>query len=948
MYTTLVMKQSHIAKIQAYVRAANYLTVTQMYLQDNFLLERPLRPEDIKPKLFGHWGTCPGINFVYGHLNYFVKKHEQSTIFVLGPGHGMPGLQANLFLEGTLGKYYPKATRDQAGISYISKMFAWPYGFSSHCTPEVPGTILEGGELGYSLATSYGAVLDNPDLLAVCLIGDGEAETGAIAAAWHINKLIDPATNGAVLPILHVNGYKISGPTIFGRMSNQELKELFRGYGYEPFFVEGKDKDIDQIMLTTLETCYQRIRSVQKTARQDPNTFKPRWPMIVMRTIKGWTTVKSLRGEKIEGTIRSHQVVMPTVRGDEEELAALEQWLRSYHFEELFDPKKGFAPEVLDIVPSPKWRISDNPHLFGKKSQSLILPKAQPLAKDATVPGKIQSNTMRMAGTYMKEIFALNKKQKNFRLMSPDETYSNRLDDVFAVTARGFVWPHDKLDKDISRDGRVLEILSEHNMHGLAQGYVLTGRHVAFTTYEAFAQIFSSMAHMYQKFLKYVRRMPWRLDIPSMNYLLTAVAWRQEHNGYSHQNPSFISGMLEKHNDFIKVYFPTDDNSMLAIMEETMASTNQMNVIVAGKTPEPRWLTYTQAKQELKTGIATWEFASDENPHLVVVGIGDYLTKEALAAIETVKQEAPEIRLRFVNMMRLQAVCSCEDAFHPQIPEAEKYFTIDKPVIVNFHGYPEVMQSMLFHVKNPQRFSVHGYEEWGGTTTPFDMQVRNRTDRYHLAIEIFQTMAQARVISAEKKDQLVKKYQAVLKKHYTYITEVGADPAEIENWQWAGKTKTPTLTTDTAAYVDHLKYARAIAFIGLSDKPDRYSYKVAKYFQSKGYRIIPINPKLKSVLGERSYASLLDVPKGIPIDIVDIFRSPAQVVDHLKEVVEHGGIKTVWIAEGANSQAAEEFAKDYGLSIVTNYCIMDVYKDVCVPKKNQSPIVGELTTSQVE
>jgi xylulose-5-phosphate/fructose-6-phosphate phosphoketolase len=913
-----------LENIKKYVRAANYLTVTQIYLQDNYLLDRPLKPSDIKPKLFGHWGTCPGINLVYGHMNYLVKKHNQSSIFVLGPGHGMPGLQANLFLEGTLERYYPKATLDATGIGYISKMFAWPYGFSSHATPEAPGTLLEGGELGYSLASAYGAILDNPELLAVCLIGDGEAETGAIAAGWHINKLIDPATNGAVLPILHVNGYKISGPTIFARMSDEELAALFIGYGYEPFFVEGED--LHASMFVTMEKCYRIIKDIQTRARNGEK-FTPIFPMIIMKSPKGWTTIKEVRGVPIEGTILAHQVVMPTVRGDEQELKALEEWLASYKFDELFDPKKGFSEDVLSVIPDAKLRVGDNPHTFGEMYKKLTLPDAKQLAKAVDKPGEIQSNAMRMAGMYLKEVFALNEKNKNVRLMSPDETYSNRLDDVFQVTARSWVWPMDPADKDITRDGRVMEMLSEHNMHGLAQGYILTGRHAYFTTYEAFAQIFSSMAHMYQKFLKWLRMMPWRNDIASINYLLTSTAWRQEHNGYSHQNPSFVSGMLEKHNDFVKAYYPVDDNSMLAVMEEISTSKNQMNIVTAGKSPEPRWLTYEQGKESLKTGLLTWEFASDENPHVVLVGIGDYMTKEAMAAIELIKKDTPEVRVRFVNIVRLQAACSCKDEFHPQLPDAERYFTVDKPVLVNFHGYPEVMKAMFTDVKNPQRFKVYGYVEEGGTTTPFDMQVRNKTDRYHLVIEVFSQMVKDGVLDVTKAKKLQEKYEKVLRDHYEYITENGSDPIEIEQWQWGGITP----VTDLSNKVDHefvLKNARTIAFVGLSNKPERHSYIVAKYFKEKGYRVIPINPKYKEVLGEKSYKSLAEVPRDIHIDIVDIFRKPTEVIPHMLEVVERGNIRTVWLADGVNTPQAEDFAEDYGLSMVTNYCILDAYKDM--------------------
>jgi xylulose-5-phosphate/fructose-6-phosphate phosphoketolase len=914
-----------VEQIKKYVRAVNYLTVTQIYLQDNFLLERPLTSKDIKPKLFGHWGTCPGINLVYANLNYLVKKHQQSAIFVLGPGHGFPGLQSNLFLEGTLEKYYKQATRDAKGIGYISKMFAWPYGFSSHSSPETPGLILEGGELGYSLASSYGAVLDNPDLLAVCMIGDGEAETGALAAAWHINKLIDPAENGAVLPILHLNGLKISGPTIFGRMSDQELTSLFEGYGYEVLFVEGPE--IYQKIFDTFEKAYEKIKIIQQQARNGEEVIAPKFPMIILKTPKGWTAMEKVRELPIEGTINAHQVVVPNAKNDEEELKALEEWLKSYRFEELFNTKTGWDKDVLEIIPQENLLIGDNPHMFGKPYQPLILPDSKKLAKKLETPGKLQSNSMRIAGTYLREIFKLNEKTKNFRLMSPDETYSNRLDDVFSATSRGFVWPIKPSDKDLTRNGRVLEMLSEHNMHGLAQGYVLTGRHAAFTTYEAFAQIFSSMAHMYQKFLKYVRLMPWRQDIPSLNYFLTSVCWRQEHNGYSHQNPSFISSMLEKQNDFIKVYFPADDNSMLAILEETMSSTNQMNTIVAGKTPEPRWLTLEKAREQLNDGLSVWDFASDENPDIVLVGIGDYMTKEALAAIELTKQHAPEIRIRFVNVSRLQATCTCPEEFHPQIPNAEKYFTLNKPVIVNFHGYPEVMQAMLFKIKNPGRFSVHGYREQGGTTTPFDMQVRNQTSRFHLAIEIAEKMRDQGVLSTEKAEQLISQYKTAIDEHHTYILKHGADPIEIEQWQWSEKKQNKKYGT-TSNHMDVLKNARTIAFIGLSDKEERHSHRVAKYFQQKGYRVIPVNPKLDKVLGEIAYPDLLSIPKDIHIDIVDIFRKTDQVLPHLEEVVDRGDINTVWLAEGISSPKVEDFAEDYGLNLITNFCILEAYKQM--------------------
>lgn len=901
-----------IESIKKYVRAANYLTVSQIYLQDNFLLERKLTSADIKPKLFGHWGTCPGINFVYANLNYLVKRHNQSSIFVLGPGHGFPGLQANLFLEGTLGKYYKDAVQTEEGIAYLSKQFSWPYGFSSHSNPEAPGLILEGGELGYSLSTAYGAILDNPDLLVICLIGDGEAETGPLAASWHINKLIDPEKNGTVLPILHLNGYKISGPTIFGRMSDEELVSLFKGYGYEPFIVEGEDEEIYEKMLETLEACYQKIQVVKKS-----NTPSPRFPMIILKTPKGWTTMKELRGQSIEGTILSHQVVMPNVKNDNEELEALEKWLASYHFEELFDKISGFSKEIIDLIPEESHRVGDNPHVFGKKYKGLILPDEKKFEKSVDDPGYLQSNSMRLAGAYLRDIFSLNEEQKNFRLMSPDETYSNRLDDVFASTQRAFVWPIDNNDKDISRTGRVMEMLSEHNMHGLAQGYVLTGRHAVFTTYEAFAQIFSSMAHMYIKFLKYVRETSWRGDVSSMTYLLTSTVWRQEHNGYSHQNPSFISGMLDKQNDFVKVYFPVDENTMLATIIETSSSKNQINTIVAGKTPLLNWLTLSQAKEFLKEGLGIWNFASDEDPDIVFVGVGDYVSHEALAAIDNLKKDMSEVKIRFVNILKLSG--------NSEIPNLEKHLTIDKPVIVNFHGYPEVMKAILFNVKNSGRFSIHGYKELGGTTSPFDMQVRNKTDRYHLAIEALEILSEKGVIDKQKAIGLIESYKKVLTDHKAYIINSGKDPSFIENWQWKSKSHAG-IDVDVIMHADILGEAKTIAFIGLSDNPERHSYQVASYFKSKGFRIIPVNPNLTEVLGEKAYPDLLSIPKEIKIDIVDVFRKPEEVIPHLKEVLKRGGISTVWLQDGVSSREAEDFAEDFGISMVTNFCILDAYK----------------------
>ena len=774
--------QDPLASIRKYVRAANYLSAAQIYLGDNFLLKEKLSPNDIKPRLLGHWGTCPGINFIYANLNWLIKKHAAEILFVLGPGHGFPALQANLFLEGTLQKYYPEATSSENGIEYISKNFSWPYGFPSHSNPGAPGVILEGGELGYALSTAYGAVLDNPNLIAACVIGDGEAETGPTATAWHLNKFIDPKTNGAVLPILHLNGYKISGPTIFGRMSNRELKSLFYGYGYEPYIVEGARAY--EKMMDVMEKCHETIRSIQGEARKSAMPLvSPRFPMIILKTPKGWTGIKKLHGKKIEGNYLSHQVVAGNAKSDKTELKALLKWLRSYNFHELFDGEKGFAEDILGLIPEPHLRMGDNKHALGKTSQDLILPDITKFTEDAQVPGTIGSSSMRRTGAYLNEVFKLNKAQFNFRLFSPDETYSNKLDAVFETTARPFMWPKKEWDKDISSDGRVMEMLSEHSLQGLMQGYVLTGRHAVFASYEAFIQIISSMVDQYAKFLRIAREIPWREDIPSLNYILTSSGWRQEHNGFSHQNPGFIDTVLQKQGCFAHVYFPPDGNSTLAVLKKCLASKKEINVIVAGKTQEPRWLTPDLAEKELENGLMTWDFASDEDPDIVISAAGDYLTKEALAAIDIIKNEASEIKIRFVSILELSSLglgnaeCRVPIVF-------EDYFTKDKPVIFNFHGYPETLKQILFDLKDGNRFSVHGYIENGSTTTPFDMQVRNMTSRFHLAKEVFAKMAKSGIISGQKSDELNKKYDAKLDEHQKYIREHGVDMEEIENWQW--------------------------------------------------------------------------------------------------------------------------------------------------------------------
>ena len=774
--------------IKKYVRAANFLSVAQIYLKDNFLVDRELRPEDIKPRLLGHWGTCPGINFTYANLNRLIIENDLDMMFMLGPGHGFPALQANLFMEGSLSKFYPQARHTEEGIGYLAKQFSWPYGFPSHSNPGTPGVILEGGELGYALSTAYGAILDNPDLIVACLIGDGEAETGPTATAWHLNKLIDPRENGAVLPIVHLNGYKISGPTMYGRMDNDELTNLFKGYGYKPYILEEKE-DIYEEAMIVFDRALQDIKRIQEDARDFGRVEKPQWPVILLKTPKGWTGISELNGEKIEGNHLSHQVIAKEAKNSSEELRSLENWLRSYHFKELFDPYKGFTEDIASLIPEKKMGLNKNTFGGEEVHKKLILPDPHKHAEDADKPGTMGSSSMRRAGEFLNDVFKLNAKNKNFRLMSPDETYSNKLDRVFETTARSFVWPHKPWDKDITYDGRVMEMLSEHSLQGLMQGYCLTGRHAIFASYEAFIQIITSMTDQYAKFLKVAREISWRGEVGSLNYILTSSGWRQEHNGFSHQNPGFIDDMLQRQGCFVNVYFPPDGNSTLAVLEKCLSSHSEINIIVAGKTLEPRWLTVSQARKILKRGYGIWDFASDDNPDIIFASVGDYLTKESLAAISILKKETPSVKIRFVNIMSLSSLGLGRDECNVSAYDFDELFTKDKPVIFNFHGYPQTMKQILFDYCDgrSQKFVVKGYEENGSTTTPFDMQIRNGTSRYDLVIEACDILASKGVIDESRSKSIIRIYKDKIQKHGEYIKKHGVDPEEIENWKWETK-----------------------------------------------------------------------------------------------------------------------------------------------------------------
>jgi xylulose-5-phosphate/fructose-6-phosphate phosphoketolase len=760
--------------LSKYVRAADYISAAQIYLQANFLLEEPLKPEHIKPRLLGHWGTCPGVNFIYAHLNRAIITHDLEMLFLLGPGHGFPAIQANLFLEGTLSKYYENVPRSAAGLGEMAQKFSWPYGFPSHSNPEAPGVVLEGGELGYSLSTAYGTVLDNPNLIAACVVGDGEAETGPTATAWHLNKLVDPAHNGAVLPILHLNGYKISGPTIMGRMSDEELTALFTGYGYEPHIVDAyTEADVHARMSQVLDAAIEAIRFTQHCAREGTLANPPKWPMIILRSPKGWHSIDYIGKKKITDNHYSHQVIAEEARTNPEQLEKLETWLRSYQFETLFDGTN-FDADIEAMVPSAGRRMGDSTHALGGAPhyRPLMLPPLTDYAAKATCnlddPICGMESSMEKVGAYFRDVLRLNESERNVRLMSPDETYSNKMHAVFEYTKRAFVWPLRDWDLDIARDGRVLEMLSEHSLQGLLQGYVLTGRHGVFVSYEAFMQIVASMADQYAKFLKVARGVKWRGTIPSLNYILTSTGWRQEHNGFSHQNPGFIDGVLQRQGSFTNVYFPADANIALATFDRMLRSTQEINVMVCEKRPLPIWRTQTEAEQDVAAGVSIWDFASDEDPHMVFASAGDYPTQEVLAAISIVRAAIPAFRMRYVNISSLSALGF--GTTHNRIlrHNFDDYFTEDKPVRINFHGYPQTIKQILF--------------DYGGDATRFIVQ--NHVDRFHLAMEAFAIAEDQGVISASEARELRQLYLTKLQEHQAYIIEHGDDPIEITNWSW--------------------------------------------------------------------------------------------------------------------------------------------------------------------
>ncbi|MBF6613863.1 MAG: phosphoketolase family protein [Chloroflexi bacterium] len=772
-------------QIHAFWRAANYLGAAQLYLRANALLREPLRVEHIKPRLLGHWGTVPGLTFVYAHLNRLIQETSASVLFMVGPGHGAPGVLASLYLEGTLSEYYPDLSLDLAGVTLLAKQFSWPGGVPSHVTPLTPGAIHEGGELGYSLAHAYGAALDNPDLIVACVVGDGEAETGPLAAAWHSNKFLNPATDGAVLPILHLNGYKLSGPTIFGRMSNRELEDLFSGYGYQVIIVEGDEpKAAHRAMWDALDQAYTTIQAIQTQARDGGFQVRPRWPMLVLRTPKGWTGPKAVDGRPVEGTFHSHQVPLNDAAGNPQHLKALEEWLRSYRPEELFDHLGRPSRQVTAIAPRGHLRMGKNPYANGgARLVPLKLPDYTEYAVPVPTPGAVTAEGTRELGTFLRDVFVENAAERNFRIFSPDETTSNRLEHVFEVTGRAFVWPLVETDEYLSRSGRVMEILSEHTCQGWLEGYLLAGRHGIFPCYEAFITIIDSMVNQYAKWLKIASEVPWREPVASLNYLLTSHAWRQDHNGYSHQAPSFINTLLTKKSSVVRIYLPPDANCLLSVMDHCLRSRNYVNLVIADKQPMHQWLDMAAAQEHCARGASVWEWASNDEgaPDVVLAAAGDAPTQEVMAAAWLLRREVPELRVRMVNVVDLFALESHRD--HPHgLDESgfRELFTDDAPVIFAFHGYPKAIHELIYHRPNPERFHVRGYIEEGTTTTPFDMVVANKMSRFHLAAEALRRVPRLR----SKVGGVIDLFEERLATHRTYIREHGHDMPEITNWRW--------------------------------------------------------------------------------------------------------------------------------------------------------------------
>lgn len=784
--TTGPLSSDELQKINAYWRAANYLSIGQIYLFDNPLLRTPLKIDHIKPRLLGHWGTTPGLNFIYIHLNRMIKKHDLNMIYITGPGHGGPGLVANTYLEGTYSELYPTISQDEEGMKRLFKQFSFPGGIPSHVAPETPGSIHEGGELGYALVHAYGAVFDNPDLIACCVIGDGEAETGALATSWHSNKFLNPEHDGAVLPILHLNGYKIANPTVLARMEKDELTDLLTGYGYKVFYVEGSEPEsMHQIMAATLDKVITEIRDIQSNVRANGFKERPRWPMIVLRTPKGWTGPKEVDGKKVEDSFRSHQVPLSGLANNPDHLKMLEEWMKSYHPEELFDEKGKLQKELAELAPEGYLRMGANPHANGGiLLRDLKMPDFRDYAVEVAKPGIDTAEATRIMGKFLRDIMKLNKESRNFRVMGPDETASNRLDALFEVTDRISTEKILPEDDHISPDGRVMEVLSEHMCQGWLEGYLLTGRHGLFSCYEAFIHIIDSMFNQHAKWLKITKNIPWRRPIASLNYLLTSHVWRQDHNGFSHQDPGFIDHVVNKKAEIVRVYLPPDANTLLSVTNHCLRSRHYINVIVAGKQPALQFLDMDSAIKHCTTGIGIWEWAStdkNDEPHVVLACAGDIPTLEILAAVDILRQHFGDLKIRVINVVDLMTLQP--DTEHPHglsDKEFDSLFTTDKPIIFAFHGYPWLIHRLTYRRTNHKNLHVRGYKEEGTTTTPFDMVVMNDLDRYHLAIDAIDRVPKLNRIGAHIKQSLRNK----IIEHKQYIHTYGDDMPEIKDWKW--------------------------------------------------------------------------------------------------------------------------------------------------------------------
>ena len=784
---TDALSPAELRGLHAYWRAANYLSVGQIYLKDNPLLEVPLALAHIKPRLLGHWGTTPGLNFLYVHLNRIIKAYDLNMIYVIGPGHGGPGLVAHSYLEGTYTEHYPNIERGRNGLQRLFRQFSWPYGIPSHVSPELPGSIHEGGELGYSLAHAYGAAFDNPDLVVTCIVGDGEAETGALATSWHANKFLNPVCDGVVLPILHLNGYKIANPTLLARISHEELRDLFRGYGYEPHVVAGDDPIVvHQLLAATLDTIVAELRDIRRKAVAAAATGlveRPRWPMIIFRTPKGWTGPVKVDGLAVEGSWRAHQVPIADL-DQPAHLQALEAWMKSYRPEELFDAEGKFLDEYASLAPTGRRRMGSNPHANGGLLlQPLSLPNFRDHALAIDVPGQVSAEATRVLGGYLRGVMQLNLEQRNFRLFGPDETASNRLAAVYAVSGKAWMADIQDGDTDLDQRGRVMEVLSEHLCEGWLEGYLLTGRHGLFSCYEAFIHIVDSMLNQHAKWLKVSRSLAWRKPVASLNYLLTSHVWRQDQNGFSHQDPGFIDHVANKKADVVRIYLPPDADCLLAVTDHCLRSRDYINLIIAGKQAEWQWLDIDAAVSHCASGVGIWQWASTDarDPEVVMACAGDVPTLETLAAVMLLREQVPDLRIRVVNVVDLMALQPASE--HPHGLEDHAFdalFTTDKPIVFAFHGYPAMVHKLTYRRHNHANLHVRGYKEEGTTTTPFDMVVLNNLDRYQLALDVITRVPRL----ADKLAQATASYWTAMEHHKLYISEHGEDLPAVRHWRW--------------------------------------------------------------------------------------------------------------------------------------------------------------------